>query len=218
MPTSSDSRQAPHPDSCAPLGIRPLPARGRAIAYGAVSSDVIPAERSESRDPGIPAVPFFLMPGYLGPGSAAHHSVLRCARDDSRDICNAFAIALPHAGRGGASGTARDHDDGVASSSRRSRTRDPATPADTPIEGRGRVERRGNVTTKPWNPQPAPWPPPAAIGKASRHDQATGISRQHAQRYCPGKPQSESGKFRSLCSNSHDATAAARMAGCQGHA
>ena len=33
------------------------------------------------------------MPGYLGPGSAAHHFVLRCARDDSRDACEAYAIA-----------------------------------------------------------------------------------------------------------------------------
>src|SRR5215475_8913955 len=61
----------------------PLPAGGerstcRAIAYGAVSSAVIPAERSESRDPCTPVSPLFLMPGYLGPGSAAHHFVLRC--------------------------------------------------------------------------------------------------------------------------------------------
>src|SRR5262245_19429517 len=39
------------------------------------------------------------MPGYLGPGSAAHHSVLRCARDDSRDTCEPYAIALPHVGK-----------------------------------------------------------------------------------------------------------------------
>src|SRR5262249_42639301 len=65
----------------------------RAIAYGAVSSAVIPAERSESRDPCTPVLPLFLMPGYLGPGSAAHHFVLRCARDDSRDSCDAYAIA-----------------------------------------------------------------------------------------------------------------------------
>src|SRR5262245_16016642 len=67
------------------------------------------------------------MPGYSGPGSAAHHprfalrapegklvpgprygadpGMLRCARDDSRDTCDAYAIALPHAGRGRASGT-----------------------------------------------------------------------------------------------------------------
>src|SRR5215468_2523594 len=43
---------------------------------------------------------FFLMPGYLGPGSAAHHSVLRCARDDSRDTCDAYAIALLAGGWG----------------------------------------------------------------------------------------------------------------------
>src|SRR5215470_10953916 len=67
------------------------------------------------------------MPGYLGPGSAAHHprvalrapegklvpgprygadpGMMRCARDDSRDTCDAYAMALPRAGRGGASGT-----------------------------------------------------------------------------------------------------------------
>src|SRR5262245_500469 len=67
------------------------------------------------------------MPGYSGPGSAAHHprvalrapegklvpgprygadpGMLRCARDDNRDTCDAYAIALPHAGRGRASGT-----------------------------------------------------------------------------------------------------------------
>src|SRR5215510_10945419 len=65
------------------------------------------------------------MPGYLGPGSAAHHprvalrapegklvpgprcradpGMLRCARDDSRDTCDAYAIALPSSGRGRAS-------------------------------------------------------------------------------------------------------------------
>src|SRR5262249_19883797 len=34
------------------------------------------------------------IPGYMGPGSAAHHCVLRCARDDSRDTCAACAIVL----------------------------------------------------------------------------------------------------------------------------
>src|SRR5262247_1464049 len=35
----------------------------------ATHSVVIPAERSESRDPCTPVSPLFLMPGYLGPGS-----------------------------------------------------------------------------------------------------------------------------------------------------
>src|SRR5262245_20283749 len=43
----------------------------------------------------VPLRWLFRMPGYLGPGSAAHHFVLRCARDDSRDTCEAYAIALP---------------------------------------------------------------------------------------------------------------------------
>src|SRR5262245_8905273 len=79
------------------------PAFARAIEYAAVSSVVIPAERA-AREPGskYPCRAFFLMPGYLGPGSAAHHFVLRCARDDSRDTCDAYAIALPPLGRGGA--------------------------------------------------------------------------------------------------------------------
>src|SRR5262249_61374046 len=48
--------------------LRHLPLKGRAIAYGAVSSVVIPAERSESRDPSTPAVPFFWCRGTWVPG------------------------------------------------------------------------------------------------------------------------------------------------------
>src|SRR5262245_66098356 len=50
-----------------------------------------PSVKRESRDPSTPAVLLFLMPGYLGPGSAAHHFVLRCAWDDSRGACDADA-------------------------------------------------------------------------------------------------------------------------------
>src|SRR5262245_56613219 len=64
-----------------------------------------------------PCGALFIVPGYLGPGSAAHHprvalrapegklvpgprcgadpGMLRCARDDSRAACEACAIALP---------------------------------------------------------------------------------------------------------------------------
>src|SRR5262245_13119321 len=65
----------------------------------------------------VPLRWLFRMPGYLGPGSAAQHprvalrapegklvpgprygadpGMLRCARDDSRDTCEPYAIALP---------------------------------------------------------------------------------------------------------------------------
>src|SRR5262245_4660107 len=71
------------------------PAFARAIEYAAVSSVVIPAERA-AREPGsqYPCRALFLMPGYFGPGSAAEHFVLRCARGDSRDTCDAFVLAL----------------------------------------------------------------------------------------------------------------------------
>src|SRR5262249_30843238 len=59
----------------------PRPACDRAIACGAVSSVVIPAERSESRDPRTPAVPF-LTPGYLGPGSSADFTGIALKHDN----------------------------------------------------------------------------------------------------------------------------------------
>src|SRR5262245_31861278 len=75
------------------------------------------------REPGskCPCYAFFLKPGYLDPGSAAHHprvalrapegklvpgprcgadpGMLRCARDGSRDACDAYAITLSFRGR-----------------------------------------------------------------------------------------------------------------------
>jgi hypothetical protein len=50
-------------------------------------SFVIPAERRKAREPGPrnPGENDLGMPGYLGPGSAAHRCALRCARDDSRE-------------------------------------------------------------------------------------------------------------------------------------
>src|SRR5215211_9226249 len=72
----------------APCFIRPL--QGTAIAYAVQClSIVIPAECLQAREPGPrhPCGAYFMMPGYLGPGSArlARTRATGAVRDDNRE-------------------------------------------------------------------------------------------------------------------------------------
>src|SRR5262245_14309649 len=93
-PASTSARSGCSTRSAAYSGVLPFPFSIMPVAYGAVSSVVIPAERSESRDPNTPVVPFSDA-GVLG---SRVSPLSRLARNDS--ACKAQPVALASEGKG----------------------------------------------------------------------------------------------------------------------